>query len=158
MDYRKPIHDKLITDFTALTFDGTAINLFTEVKKLFVVEPEDLPVCRITSTGLRVEIDGNTHNTRLLGFVADTFDSIPLDNISQEDAEKRIDRLSNIEDSVLAYLSKLPNNIEHEVGTIHIYDMQVEQTSYQYQSGERGIEVMLSIPFTLKLSITPQLL
>lgn len=156
MDYRKPIHDKLITDFSALVFDGTAVNLFTAVQKVFVDEPEDLPVCRIIPVAMSVEVDGNTHDTRILSFSADVFDAMDLESLTN--AENKIDRLSNIEDSVVAYLEKLPNNLENEVSGIHIYDIMIERLQYQYQTNERGLEVVLNIPFSLKLSITPQTL
>lgn len=157
INYRKPLHDKLITDFTALKHIDASSSLFANVKKIYLNLPTSTPACRIIQTAPAVEVLGNTSDIRSLGFQADIYELIEA-SASEAEAVIKIDRLSNIEDQVYAYLEELPNNLEHAITSIHVFELHPQPAIYNYVQAEQGIEVYLTIPFELKILITPQLL
>jgi len=157
LNYRKPLHDKLIADFKLLNFTGTSTKCFANVKKHYFEIPATSPSCRIIPISPSVQIEGNTMDTRVLGFQIDVFELLEA-SASEEEAEKKIDRLSNIEDIILAYIQKLPNNLEYAVTGVHVYEMVAQAGFYSYEGMEQGIAVYLTIPVDLRIDITPQLL
>jgi len=157
MIYRKAVHDKLITDFGNLTYDGGSTKLFTQVKKFFYEIPDTTPACRITPQAQSVRIDGNTTDVRQMSFQADVMEMIEQSGM-QTEAETKIDRLSNIEDSVIKYLEIIPNSLEHAISGMHIIALDINSIIYSYEPSERGLAIYLSFQFTINIILTPQLL
>lgn len=157
MNYRKAVLDKIITDLTALNHDGGSNDLFANVKKIYLEYPTSLPSAIVLNTGTAVEIIGNTSDNRVLDFEINVMELIE-NSSSQTEAELKIDRLGNIEDVVISYLEKLPNNLENDISGIHIVDLVINTAIYDYQNDERGIMLNLVIPFSVKIILVPQLL
>ena len=73
-------------------------------------------------------------------------------NVDDTEAKRKLDRLMDIEDRILAYLEKVPNNIEYVNGS-HLYRLQVQPSSYSYESSENGLRVYLSIQLNCYINI-----
>jgi hypothetical protein len=154
---RKEIHNKLIMDFSALTFTSTTVTCFADVKKFYFDAPEVTPVARIVPSTLSIDVVGNTTEIRQYGYQVDVYELIEA-STTQAEAELKIDRLSNIEDTIMTYLRKLPNNLEYDVAGVHIIDIGISESNYSYELGDTGIVINLGVPFTLSVNTTPQLL
>lgn len=156
---RKEIHDKLVTDFSSLQFEGGNA-LFTSVKKIRRTNPTSTE-CILMKADLVEEISGNTETDRIYGFVA-IIEEFIESSISQTEADKKIDRLSNIEDKILNYLQKEPNNLrawgQSQNPLIEIFKIRVMPSRHQEAITEKGYAVGLVIPFTVYVLNVPQLL
>lgn len=154
---RKAIHDKLITDFSNLTHESSSNKLFADTKKYYFEIPTNTPSCRIIPISQGIEVVGNTTDNRAYRFQADIYELIES-SATQAEAELKIDRLGNIEDSIVAYLEKIPDNLEHAITGIHVTSIDITNVFYNYEVNESGTVVYLSIAFDINVIITPQLL
>lgn len=154
MEYKRPIHDKLITDFRAFEFSA-GVPMFNSVEKIFKSDPESLD-CLLVPGDPSNTIIGNTSDSReyqFSSFVCEFIEDIP-----QEEATKKIDRLSFVEDTILAYLQQIPNPLRNAVSDIDVYQILVNPSFYTYEQTQKGYAVVQRITFTVQLVITPQLL
>lgn len=152
MDIRKPIHDKLITDFTAFKYPNNSNTMFASVEKLFYKVPTNTPVCEISSLQTNVIVEGNDFDTRTLTWQAFVYERVQ-NAATQESVNNMIDRLSYIEDQILDYLQKIPNNIEDAITGIHIIAIDVDQVSYDTLEFKDGVVKTLSITFSTRVNI-----
>jgi hypothetical protein len=157
MYYTKLIHDKLITDFKALTFESSVNKIFVDVQKYFKDLPTNTPICRIIALNGNIQNDGNSTDTRTFSWQADVFELIEA-SASQSEADIKINRLENISDIVIAYLEKIPNSLEHAITNIHIVNTIPRNIVYSYELAEIGVAHYLTIIFDTEVLITPQLL
>jgi len=147
MEYKKAIHDKLITDFSALTYSDNKV-CFKEVQKIFISFPSGTPSCQILSTEPTVDQSMLQYDKRMYGFSAIFFDYIES-NASQSVADDKIDTMSDIEDVVLDYLEKVKNNnLETAISGLKVVDIAVSAGRYSYEDSENGIRIYCSIDFT----------
>jgi hypothetical protein len=101
---KKVIHDKLITDMRALTFYNSN-KCFADVQKMFVDFPTGTPFCEVYATQPTINIDGLGFDSRSYGFAFIVGDYISKET-SQTQIDLQIDRMSDVEDSILDYLEK----------------------------------------------------
>ncbi len=148
---RKSIEDKLITDMTALKHDNNTDSCFAITQALFVDFPTSLPACQVLPMNPSVEVSGLGYDSRVLGFDILVYELIET-NADDTEAKRKLDRLMDIEDRILAYLEKIPNSIEYVNGS-HLYRLQVQPSSYSYESSENGLRVYLSIQFNCYINI-----
>jgi hypothetical protein len=148
---RKSIEDKLITDMTALKHDNNTDVCFAVTQALFVDFPTSLPACQVLPMSPSVEVSGLGYDSRVLGFDILVYELIET-NTDYTEAKRKLDRLMDIEDRILNYLEKIPNNIEYVNGS-HLYRLQVQPSSYSYESSENGLRVYLSIQLNCYVNI-----
>lgn len=158
---RKLIHDKLITDFTALKHVNGTDALFASVKKIFINLPASLPVCEIIPSAVNTSVMGLEFNEKAIGFTAITYEQINQETgVSEADqqteAERKITRLSDIEDIVVQYLEKIPDALRGNVGSADIIRIDIQPTSWDYAIGENGLRVYLSINFSIVMIDEPK--
>jgi hypothetical protein len=150
--------DKLITDFQALTFvGGSSIFASGNVRKLFLAEPSAYPICEILPSAISNEIEGNSSDIREYDFEAKVEELIES-SLNETQAGNKIGRLANTADAILDYLQKLPNNLEYDISGVHIIELLVLPSPYDYRKSDNGIILLLTIQFRIRVSITPQLL
>lgn len=149
---RKELQDEIIDQLEALTYTGTANVLFADVRKVYKEQPLGFPIARVISTSNGVEVLGLDYDNKIMGFQIDVFDLLD-EQITQDEAETRIDRISNIEDMILNWLEELPNNIEREVTGVHIHTIDILRGGFNYENNESGIMLNLAIPFELKTTV-----
>lgn len=152
---KKEIHDKLITDLTALTFNGTT-PIFTTVKKALYAFQDELD-CLLIPGDPDNQVSGQSTDIRSYAFSLLVREFLENAN-NQTELDLKIDRLSNIEDKVLDYLQKLPNPINTSLSGINVMQILVSPCRYDYASNERGVEINLVVNFAVQVVITPQLL
>lgn len=157
MEYKVAIHNELISQLSGLVFEGTSALLWKSVKKVYMNNPTDFPVCRVLPVSTGVTVDGDYHDTRTYRFEIATYELID-NSADQTEAETKIDRLSNIEDSLYKYIEVVPNSMEHAIPDIHIYNIDIAGTEYNYANGANGVEISQSTIINLQVTITPQLL
>ena len=148
---RKSIEDKLITDMTALKHDNNTDSCFAVTQALFVDFPTSLPACQVLPMSPSVEVSGLGYDSRVLGFDILVYELIET-NADYAEAKRKLDRLMDIEDRILNYLEKIPNNIEYVNGS-HLYRLQIQPSSYSYESSENGLRVYLSIQLNCYVNI-----
>lgn len=158
---RKLIHDKLITDFTALKHVNGTDALFAGVKKIFINLPASLPVCEIIPTSVNTSVLGLEFNEKAIGFTAITYEQInqetgTTESDQQTEAERKITRLSDIEDIVIQYLEKIPDSLRGNVGSADIVRIDIQPSSWDYQIGENGLRIFLSITFAIVMVDEPK--
>ena len=158
------IHDKLITDFTALNY--TASNpVFVNVKKYFAADTmaaRDILVRPdFNSEETAGQSSGNTATTREYSYRAIMVEFI---NSSESDSEVSIkySRLENQLDALLDYIQKEPSNLNSWGNTqspvINIFKMRLKNVNHDVQLTENGYGEILDVRFSVYLNITPQLL
>lgn len=146
----KPLHDKLINDFTNLHHDGDEL-CFGDVEKIFLDFPVSLPSCEIIRMEPTVDPIGLDYDVRSIGFRSIVYEQIEY-NSSQQEADAKIDRLSDIEDVIMEYLEKIPNNI----GTISgekIHKIDIGPSRYDYVSAKSGMSIYQIIDFSLHILV-----
>lgn len=149
---RKELQDEIIEQVAALKYDGTTNLLFADVRKIYKEQPLGYPIARVISTSNGVEVMGLDYNTKIMGFQIDVFDLLD-EQVTQDDAELRIDRMGNIEDILFEWVQKIPNNLEREVTGVHIYSIDILRAGFSYESNESGIMVNLAVAFELKTEV-----
>lgn len=155
---RKPLLDKLITDFATFKHPGTTDNCFAEVVKIVVNEwPTSLPTCEVIMTDASVQVTGNDWNIQYYNFSSIVYELIET-NASTAVANTKIDRLASIEDAINAYLQKIPNNLEHAVTNVHVVNIDVNPSRYVYEESPQGLRLAQRIDFSLEININVKLL
>lgn len=152
VDIRRPLYNKLITDFTALKHLGGSLDCFAAVEKIFIDFPTQLPACEILLSTPSTQIQGNDWDSRILSFRSVVYELMEV-NINTADAEMKIDRLSDIEDRIFDYLQKIPNNLEHAVTGVHVFEVMPLPSRYFYEQSEEGMKLYQTIDFDLKIII-----
>lgn len=153
-DIRKPIHDKLVEDFSVLTYNGSTSRLFTEVRKAFVDIPARLPVCEISLGEQTAEFSSFNEDERVYSFISTVFDVVDSTSISNNSIDTRIDRLSRIEDRIMDYLQKVkPNNLDGAIAGVDLYKITVRSVSYDYLQGNQGMQLIQSIVFDIHVIV-----
>lgn len=148
---RKSIEDKLITDMGSLKHDNNTDACFAVTQALFTDFPTSLPACQVLPMSPSVEVSGLGYDSRVLGFDILVYELIET-NADYTEAKRKLDRLMDIEDRVLNYLEKIPNNIEYVNGS-HLYKLQVMPSNYSYEMSENGLRVYLSIQLNCYVNI-----
>lgn len=149
---RKPIQDKLITDFGLLKHVNGTDALFSEVKKFYLDFPTSLPCCQIVTSNPSVMTQGLDFDSRILTFTSIVYELIEVESDYTE-IERKLDRLSDIEDQIFNYLQTIPNPIEHSVSGIHIYKLEVLPSNYSYEVVENGLRVYQTIDFNCYINM-----
>lgn len=148
---RQQLLDEIIEQISALTYPSSANVLFADVRKIFKEQPLGYPIARVINTSNGVDILGNDVDQKTMGFQIDVFDLMD-EQVTQDDAETRYDRMSNIEDILYEWIEKIPNNLENETST-HIHAVNILRGGWNYETNESGIMVNLSIPFELQTTV-----
>lgn len=156
------IHDKLITDFATLQFEGAGV-LFNNVKKYFADNTMGASDCLLTLDSVAESTSGgsagNSATTREATFLAVFFETLEKAS-SDTEASTKYSRLLNITTSILDYLQKEPNNLRlwGAGENIQIHKIRAGQTNYQAELTPNGYAIVAYAPFTVYINITPQLL
>jgi hypothetical protein len=146
---RKELHNELIEDFRNLEYFDDNIKIFHTVEK-FIAKVSGYPSCEIIPSEAIVNLLGITSDNRLLGFRSIVRDHIEADRAEdQTEFERKIDRLSDIEDVILGYLEQVPHPLEHAVTDVHMIRIDVLPTRYFYEDSTEGISIYQSIDFNL---------
>jgi len=143
-DFRKKIHDEIINDLKTLTHHSSSNLLFADVKKIFVDYPNQTPVCEVTPSTTEIfKIDTN-QDARVYIFDLIVYDLL-AEQAGETELNKRIDRLQKIEDRLLDYIEKLPNDLEGAITGIKIYTVEPSNNQYLYEQSEQGIKLYLTM-------------
>ena len=146
------IHDKLITDISALTFSGGS-SMFNSVNKLAKAQMGSFDAIVFANTGGET-ISGNSFTERVYGFTFYVEDYLEKESDSNKDLV--VDRLSNIEEAIKDMIEKEPSNLRALDSTI-FNSRTVSEESDAYNSNT-GIVLYLRIRFNIYVTNTPQLL
>ena len=155
------IHDKLITDLSALTFETGGGTLFGNVKKFYATGTMAGRDCLIVPDSNDETVvgqsAGNTQTTREYGFKAVTIEVLEASDTDAIGAMK-YSRLINIQDVLLNYLQKEPSNLNAWGNTngISIYKIRVRPVRWDTQASESGYVALMEISFGVYLNIIPQ--
>lgn len=150
---RKELHDKLIEEFKLLKYLDNTVVIFEEVAK-FLATVKKYPSCEIIPVEVTVTRDGLTMDSRYLGFRVITRDHIEKDRAENpSEFERKIDRLSDIEDAVFNYLQQIPHPLEHAVDDVQVYRIDVLPARYFYEDSTEGISIYQTIDFNLVTDI-----
>lgn len=156
------IHEKLITDFDALTFSGGG-DLFNRVQKFYKTNSMGSGDCLVLpdlgTENVDGESAGNTATTREYGWRVIAVEEIEA---SANDSEGSIkySRMMNRLDSLLDYIQKEPSNLNAwgNANSINVFKMRLRSWRYDQQRAENGIVALIDITFSVYLNIIPQLL
>jgi hypothetical protein len=162
MEASRLIHDKLITDFTALKFSDNSA-LLANVKKFYASETmkgrDGLIMPDSTGEVVEGQSAGNTQTTRSYSFKAIVIEEI---NATDSDSEGSIkySRLLNVQDSILDYIQKEPSNLRAWglTNNINIYKNRITNITFDQQLAEQGYIEVMTIRFTIFCNVVPQLL
>ena len=149
---KKVIYDKLKTDLAALKYynDNTC---FADVQGIYIDFPEGTPFLQIYPTAPQIEIDGIDFDNRTYGFALIVGDLISKE-ASQTEINNQMDRLADIEDSILDYLEQIPNNFSGLAAGVRPYRVDIQGSSYLFEEAPDGIRVYMTIDIALILSIS----
>lgn len=150
-NYTKAILDKIITDTTAMTYaDGK--NVFGTVTKMSIVPEESYPLLEVLPVDfLTIERD-LTYDTNQDTFRFFVYIPVEADN-SNAAANEKLDTLLDIKGRLQRYIKAIPNNLEHEITGIQIYDIEQTGGDITTLKTERGIELVLTITFNTKIKV-----
>lgn len=154
------IHDKLITDFAALQFEG-GNTLLNNVKKFYAAsswESQDgLILPDSTPEQTEGNSAGNTATTREYSFRFLAKEEIEATDVDATGSLK-YSRLMNIVDAVLDYLQKEPNNLRAwgNTNSIDIFKIRITSMRYDTLETEGGYSVIAHVSFSVFVNIIPQ--
>lgn len=150
---------KLITDFKALTFAGGE-DLFIDVKSAYREGIRGNRQAILIPDDNSETIRGNTETDRQYGFLLSALEET---NSTETDAivQNMYVRLLNIQDALLDYLQKEPNNLrtwgQNQSTIIPIYKIRLGQPIFlegKTPSGGYGVEMQFR--FTVYINVTVQ--
>jgi hypothetical protein len=162
MAIAQKIHDKLITDFQALTFENDS-TLFTNVKKFYASQTMQARDCLIIPDTNDEQVlggsAGNTSTTRNYGFNAIVIEAIKATD-SDSEGSLKYSRLLNEVDEILDYIQKEPSNLNSWGATnnIDIFKIRLRQVFFNQELAENGYVEVANVQFNVYLNVTPQLL
>jgi hypothetical protein len=150
-DYTKEILDKVITDATAMEYSN-GDTVFGTVTKMSIVPEESFPLLEVLPVDFQTIERDLTFDTNQDTFRFYVYVPVEADSTNAE-ANTKLDTLLEIKGRLQRYIKAIPNNLEHEISGIQIYD--VEQTSGEIVTlkTERGIELVLTITFNTKIKV-----
>ena len=150
--YRKAVQEALINDIKLLKHPDDTNKLFAGVAKFLKDFPDSFPYAVLLNTTPRVENIGVDFDNRILGFSLVVFDQLE-NSQTQAQTEARIDRLSDIEDSIYAYLESIPCPIEYDATGVHAWKIEVLPSQYQYENDQSGIRLYLVVDFNVYITV-----
>lgn len=150
-DYTKEILDKIVTDATAMEYSN-GDTVFGTVTKMSIVPEESFPLLEILPVDFQTIERDLTFDTNQDTFRFYVYVPVEADATNAE-ANTKLDTLLEIKGRLQRYIKAIPNNLEHEISGIQIYD--VEQTSGEIVTlkTERGVELVLTITFNTKIKV-----
>jgi hypothetical protein len=152
MIIKKYLHQKLVDDFRLLKNPDTDKLLLGDVQKIFLSFPDKSPACEILAGRPVIEPMGIDYDMRWYSFnaiVGDKFAS----NINQEQADGKIDRLSNVEDVILNYLEAIPNKAENFVENAPVKRIDIQPAVGGFEDASDGLRYYLGIEFSLGILV-----
>lgn len=152
VDIRRQLHDKLILDLENLVHSDGATTCYAVVQKIFPEFPTSVPAGEVMPTANEVVVEGLDSDTRNYTFTVNTYEYIEY-STDYTDAERKIDRLSDIEDRLFDYLQQIPHPIERAISGVHVYNVFVQPAAYSYVETEGGIRLYQQITFQLQVII-----
>lgn len=147
-DIRKTLQNKLITDFTVLKHLNGTDDCFADVEKVYLDFPTALPAAEVLHLSTSRTVDGLSDDSMMVGFTLNVYEEIET-SADQTDADRRSDRLADIESRVYDYLEQIPNPIERSVTDVFVYRIDVIGTNFIYSQSESGIKLIMTIDFNL---------
>lgn len=149
--YTKNILDKIITDVTALTYtDGKSV--FGTVTKMSIIPEESYPLLEILPVNFSTVERDLTYDTNQDAFRFFVYIPVEADNTNAA-ANEKLDTLLDIKGILQRYIKAIPNNLEHEIPGIQIYDIEQTGGDITTLKTERGIELVLTITFNTKIKV-----
>jgi len=154
------IHDKLITDFAAFTFEGGA-DMFSKVQKFYASDSMGALNCLIIPDSNQETVEGlsagNTATTREYAFRAVVIEVIEEADTDAEGSLK-YSRLMNVTDEILDYLQKEPNNLRAwgNTNNLNIFKNRIRSVRYDTVESTAGYAVLLEVIFGVYLNVIPQ--
>jgi hypothetical protein len=161
MAFGSSILDKLITDFSALEFEGGEL-LFNNVKSSYRESIRGARDAVLLPDDDSEFIRGNQETDRNYGFFLSAIEetnSVASDTVTQN----MYYRLMNIRDGLLDYLQKEPSNLRQwalaQSPQINIFKNRLNQVLFnEGESPNGGYAVEMQFRFTVFVNINPKLL
>lgn len=147
---RKTLKDELITNLSTLTHQNGTDLLFAEVVKIPIDDPDSLPAIQVLDESGGFAIDGLDFDNRNINFRLVVWDMIEASG-SQVEADRRVDRLSDIEDMLLDHFEQIPQPYEDAIG-VHIFRVDVPNVNYNTIPSKNGIEVIMTMDISFLIS------
>ena len=147
MKAKSLIHTQLITDVKALKFSNNN-TCFTDVQRIYATLPTTSPFAQVLSTGNNEEVEGMDYDSRVYNFSVLVYDLLQ-ESLTQSELDLRIDRMSNIEDVLLDYLAKIPNNMTGKISGINCWKVDIGTGDVQYAEATSGIQMILKLDFRI---------
>lgn len=155
MSTRRLITNKLIADWQAFAFDGGG-TLLGNVKKYYKTSFMNGGDLMLMYDDLTTETMGITTDERGYGFQSIYIEEMES-SISETEAERRLDRMAVVEDTILDYLQKQPNNLRawgfSQSPQIEVVKMVARPAIYDDLRGENGFVKVQRIRFSVITSI-----
>lgn len=147
---RKILTQKILDGMDTLVVLGETDPVFGQVEMMYVQKPSVLPACGVRPIGLnKMESDlsadylNYTYEISAYEFLESAATNTEVKN--------KFERLGDIEDAVLYWLSQLPNNLEYQVSGYHIYNVELGDVDYDIRETEQGILLFVFIEASFKL-------
>jgi hypothetical protein len=158
---RNPFHTKILTDLRALKHVNGSDALFASVDEIFLTLPASLPVCEVMPSPVSTSVMGLEYNEQAMGFTAVTYEIINFEAGASDadkltEAKRKMTRIKDIEDIVLQYLQEIPDALRGTVAGADVERIDIQPSSWDYQIGEDGLRVYLSINFSIVYTIIPK--
>jgi len=145
----KLLQDKLIEQFKLLTHPASASLLFSSVEKIYMSEPTQLPSCEVQIQTVNNTTSDNYTNNKIFVFDAIVYDLIESASNTQAEADSRVDRISNINDSLTNWLSYIPLPIEYSITDLHCWKVDEISSNFDRLQNSQGVMLYLSIKFSV---------
>lgn len=147
------IHDKLITDFAALQFEG-GNTLFGNVKKDFRQVAMGSGDCLLLMDDMSQDVQGITTTQRDYGFLWVYMEATEA-SITDIEAATRISRMANVEDAVVNYLQKIPNNLRAwgDTNSIEVVRIAVTNVFYDESKTPDGYQIVQRGRFFVRVDV-----
>lgn len=148
---RKVVYDQLLTDLAALKhYDDE--NCFASVKRVFIEEPTQSPVGQLMPYYARVENIGISSDERVLGWLFNVYE-VMGDETTQDEADRKMNRLADLEDSILRYIEQIPNNLGIVDGSVRIVRTSLDDVQYSVVNSNKGLIVSQQTKFSTDVHI-----
>jgi hypothetical protein len=147
---RNAITAKLIQDMEDLVIVGDDEPVFGDVQMIYVQKPTVLPACGVRPIGLSVKDQDLSSDYLNYQYEISAYEFLESAGTNSE-VKNRMDRLGDIEDAVINYISEIPNNLEYGVTGYHVMTTEINNTDYDIRETEQGILLFVFIEVSIQI-------
>lgn len=147
---RKTLKDEVISNLSTLTHQNGIDLLFAEVGKIPIDDPDALPAIQVLDESGGHTIDGIDFDNRNINFRLVVWDMIEASAL-QAEADRRVDRLNDIEDMLMDHFEEIPQVYEDAIG-VHVFRIDIININYNTIPSKNGVEIIMTMDVSFLIS------